>query len=134
MTEFVRIPIIKLYENLIVSIQVALSDRLAQQLKDDITLRIQQDKAKGLIIDVSGVDLIDSYLSRALRDIALVARLMGVRTVICGLDPLIATTLVEMGMDLQGVRTALSLERAVELLAEERGQRAGFVLGRLGRR
>jgi len=120
MSSFVRIPIIKLYDNLIVSIQVALSDRLAQQLKDDITDQIQNTKAKGLIIDVSGVDLIDSYLSRALRDIGLISRMMGVRTVICGLDPLIAMTLVEMDMSLQGVRTALSLERAVELLDEER--------------
>jgi rsbT antagonist protein RsbS len=134
MNSFVRIPIIKLYDNLIVSIQVALSDRLAQQLKDDITDQIQSTKAKGLIIDVSGVDLIDSYLSRALRDIGLISRMMGVRTVICGLDPLIAMTLVEMDMSLQGVRTALSLERAVELLDEDRKHRSLSLFRKPGER
>jgi rsbT antagonist protein RsbS len=116
MSEINRIPIIKLYDNLIVSIQVALSDRLVMQIKDDITEEIDRTGAKGLIIDVSGIDVMDSYISRAIRDIGLIARLMGVRTVICGMDPMIAMTLVEMGLDLTGAQSALNLEAAIELL------------------
>jgi rsbT antagonist protein RsbS len=116
MSEINRIPIIKLYDNLIVSIQVALSDRLVMQVKDDITEEIDRTGAKGLIIDVSGIDVMDSYISRAIRDIGLIARLMGVRTVICGMDPMIAMTLVEMGLDLTGAKSALNLEAAIEVL------------------
>ncbi len=123
-----RIPIIKLHDKLIVSIQMALSDRLVMQLKDDITTRIERVNITGLIIDVSGIDVMDSYISRALRDMGLIARLMGVRTVISGLDPMIAMTLVEMGLDLKGVSAALNLETAIELLdrkpAKTRGKGA----------
>jgi rsbT antagonist protein RsbS len=113
-----RIPIIKLYDNLIVSIQVALSDRLVMLLKDDITYEIEETGARGLVVDVSGIDVMDSYISRAIRDIGLIAQLMGVRTVISGMDPMIAMTLVEMGLDLKGVYSALNLETALELLAK----------------
>jgi rsbT antagonist protein RsbS len=116
MSEIVRIPIIKLRDVLIVSIQVSLSDAVVVQLKDDITNKIEHSEARGLVIDVSGIDLMDSYISRAIRDIGLVARLMGVRTVISGLDPMIAMTLVEMGLELKGVRTALDLESALDIL------------------
>ncbi|MFC1850207.1 STAS domain-containing protein [candidate division CSSED10-310 bacterium] len=118
MTETVRIPIIKLYNNLIVSIQIALSDRLVSQLKDDIAMEIEKTEAKGLIIDVSGVDLMDSYISRTIRDIAHIAAIMGVETVISGLDPMVALTLVEMGMNLEGIKTALNLESAFEYLVD----------------
>ncbi len=118
MSEVSSIPIIKLYENLIVSVQVALSDRLVVQLKDDITQKIEKTDAKGLIIDVSGIDIMDSYISRAIRDIGLIAQLMGVRTVISGMDPMIAMTLVEMGLDLSGMNTALCLESAIEILKQ----------------
>lgn len=116
MRELTKIPIIKLHSNLIVSIQIALSDDLVLQLKDDITEAIDRTGARGLIIDVSGIDVMDSYISRALRDISLIARLMGVRTVISGMDPMIAMTLVEMGMDLRGVSTQLNLEAALDVL------------------
>ena len=116
MNETVRIPIIKLRDVLIVSVQVSLSDAVVVQLKDDITNKIESTQARALVIDVSGIDLMDSYISRAIRDIGLVARLMGVRTVISGLDPMVAMTLVEMGLELKGVRTALDLESALELL------------------
>ena len=119
MSEIARIPIIKLRDVLIVSIQVALSDHLVMQLKDDITSKIDHTEARGLVIDVSGIDVMDSYISRTIRDIGLVARMMGVMTVISGLDPMIAMTLVEMGLELKGVRTALDLESALDLL---RGQ------------
>ncbi len=120
-----RIPIIKLHGKLIVSIQMALSDRLVMQLKDDITSRIERVKTTGLIIDVSGIDVMDSYISRALRDMGLIAKLMGVRTVISGLDPMIAMTLVEMGLDLKGVSSALNLETAIELLDRKPSKKRG---------
>jgi rsbT antagonist protein RsbS len=111
-----HIPIIKLYDILIVTIQVELSDRVVMQLKDDIGDAIQKLGPRGLIIDVSGVGIIDSYISRAIRDIGLISRLMGVEAVISGLDPNIAMTLTEMGMDLEGVKTHLHLEAAYEAL------------------
>jgi rsbT antagonist protein RsbS len=111
-----HIPIIKLYDTLIVTIQVELSDRLVMKLKDDIGDAIQRLGPKGLIIDVSGVGIIDSYISRAIRDIGLMSQLMGVEAVISGLDPNIAMTLTEMGMDLEGVKTHLHLEAAYEAL------------------
>ena len=120
-----RIPIIKLHGKLIVSIQMALSDRLVMQLKDDITSRIERVKTTGLIIDVSGIDVMDSYISRALRDMGLIAKLMGVRTVISGLDPMIAMTLVEMGLDLKGVSSALNLETTIELLDRKPSKKRG---------
>jgi rsbT antagonist protein RsbS len=111
-----RIPIIKLRSFLLVSVQTALSDGLVARLKDDITAAIERTGARGLVVDVSGIDVMDSYLCRSLRDIGLVSRLMGVRTIISGINPMIAMTLVEMGMGLAGVSTALSLETALETL------------------
>jgi rsbT antagonist protein RsbS len=113
------IPIIKLYGTLIVSIQVELSDRLVQELNDSIAEEIRQNDVRGLVVEVSGVGIFDSYIARAVRDLALVARLMGVRTVIAGLNAGVAITLVEMGSVLAGVRTARGLEEAVALLAEQ---------------
>jgi len=123
MAEVTKIPIIKLHDNLIVSIQVDLSDRVVLQLKDDITNTILHTGAGGLVIDVSGIDLMDSFITRAISDIGKVARLMGVETVVAGLNPMISMTLVEMGMEFEGVQAALSLESALELLASSRSRR-----------
>ncbi len=112
------IPIIKLYNKLLVSIQLDLSDQLVLQLREDITKEIQQTGATGLIIEVSGVDILDSYIARSIRDIAQIAKLMGAHTIIAGLDPNMAVTLVEMGLVLTGVSTALNLESAIEMLSE----------------
>ncbi len=136
MSDIVRIPIIKLYDNLIVSIQMALSDRLVMQLKDDVTAEIDRTNSHGLIIDVSGIDVMDSYISRAIRDLGLIAKLMGVRTVIAGMDPMIAMTLVEMGLDIRGVLSALNLESAIEMLkrlqTDEKKRNARFKGGKVG--
>jgi rsbT antagonist protein RsbS len=113
-SESVSIPIIKLYDTLIVSIQVDLSDRVVMKLKDDIAETIERTGCRGLIIDVSGVYIMDSYISRVIRDIGIISKLMGVQTVICGLDPNISMTLVEMGMGFEGVRTLANLESAFE--------------------
>ncbi len=124
MSETSHIPIIKLYNTLIITIQVELSDRVVMQLKDDIGAAIEKEGPTGLIIDVSGVDIMDSYISRAIRDIGLISRLMGVDAVISGLDPNVAMTLVEMGMDLEGVSVYLHLEAAFEAV-HDRQERTG---------
>lgn len=113
------IPIIKIYDNLLVSIQVELSDALVAELKDDVTAEIGRTGARGLIFEVSGVDILDSYIARSIRDLSHIAKLMGVQAVIAGLDPSMAITLVEMGLSMSGVYTALNLESALEMLAEE---------------
>jgi rsbT antagonist protein RsbS len=128
MANVTRIPIIRLYGNLIVSIQVSLSDKLVNQLKDDITEAVERSDAQGLIVDVSGVDVMDSYISRALRDIGVIVRLMGVSTVISGMHPIIAMTLVQMGLDLKGMRSALNLESAIDMLAESRREETALAL------
>jgi len=125
MSDEIRIPIIQLHGNLVVSVQVALSDVLVLRLKDDITAAIERTGARGLAVDVSGIDVMDSYISRAIRDLGLVAKLMGVRTVICGVDPYMAMSLVEMGLDLKGVHTELSLESALRWLGSDRRPKRG---------
>ena len=97
-----RIPIINLYSNLIVPIQGAIGDIAMQQLTDDVTGRIEKEGARGLVIDVSGVALMDSFITRNIRDLALTARLMGVATIVSGLQPAVAITLVEMGLEIHG--------------------------------
>jgi rsbT antagonist protein RsbS len=116
-----NIPIIKFHGNLLVSIQMELSDRLVNELKEDVCDEIQKVNPTGLIIEVSGVDIFDSYIARSIRDISQIASLMGVKSVIAGLDPSMAITLVEMGLVLSGVPTALNLESAMEMV-EEREQ------------
>lgn len=113
------IPIIKLYDTLIVSIQVEVTDHLVLQLKDDVASAIRAQDVRGLIIEVSGVDIFDSYIARSIRDIAQISSLMGVDTVLAGLDAGMAVTLVEMGMMLDKVRTALNLESALGLFGRE---------------
>lgn len=116
MAEAFRVPIIKLHGVLLVPIQGALTDRLVVQLKDDVAERVKQTGACGLVIDLSGVDVIDSYLSRAIHSMASIAGLMGARTVISGIAPMMALTLVEMGLSLGKTMTRPTLEEAIELL------------------
>ena len=119
-----RIPIIKLYSNLIVPIQGVLGDAVIGQLQGDVTLRIEEDDPKGLVIDVSGMQMMDSFMTRTIRDLALTARLMGVHTVVSGLQASVALTLVEMGLEIPGIQTTLNLERALEALAEIEAEEA----------
>jgi rsbT antagonist protein RsbS len=107
-----RIPVTKLHGTLIVSLPVTLSEVLLEQLKADVGHGLEAG-ARGLVLDLSAVDLLDSFLSRTMRDLALLAGLMGVPTVMCGMDPTTAVTLVEMGLDLSALRTALDLEAAL---------------------
>ncbi len=111
-----RIPLIRLRKYLLVSIQVALSDRMVLQLRSDIALALSRTDVRALIIDVSGIDVMDSFIARAIRDIGLIAQIMGVETAVCGIDPMIALTLVEMGMELKGVTTTRDLDSALARL------------------
>jgi rsbT antagonist protein RsbS len=116
MSEFHPIPLIRLFGNLIVPIQVSLSDSQVERLRDDVTLAIEQGRVSGLIVDLSGVDMMDSYITRCIRDLALSARLMGVDTVVCGIPRAVVITLVEMGLGIPGIASALNLDRALERL------------------
>ena len=111
-----RVPIIQLDGVFIVVIQVALDDNVVLRLKEDVARTLHRIGGKGLIIDLSGIDVVDSYISRTLYDIAAIARLMGVQTVLCGLAPNIAMTLVQMGLEMQNVETARDLDSAHRLL------------------
>jgi rsbT antagonist protein RsbS len=112
-----RIPILKLGECLLVSIQVDMHDRLAMQLQDDLTARIAETSARGVLIDISSLEMVDSFIGRMLGNIAAMSRVLDAETVVVGMRPAVAITLVELGMSLTGVRTALDVEKGMELLA-----------------
>ena|SRR5258705_7380875 len=111
-----RIPILKMGEFLLVSIQVDMHDRLAMQLQDDLTERISASRARGVLIDISALDMVDSFIGRMLGNIAAMSRVLDAQTVVVGMRPAVAITLVELGLSLDGVRTALNVERGMELL------------------
>jgi len=123
-----HIPILKIGDFLIVSIQVALDDETALQLQEDVLEEIGRVKADGLLIDITAVDIVDSFMGRTIRDIARMARLMGSPTVVVGMQPAVAITLVELGLRMTGVRSALNLERGLLLLREmlEEQEREGL--------
>ena len=111
-----RIPILKLGHLLLVTIQVDMHDRMAVALQDDLTKRIVETGARGVLIDISGLELVDSFIGRMLADIAAMARVLDAETVVVGMRPAVAITLVELGLSLPGVRTALTVERGMALL------------------
>jgi rsbT antagonist protein RsbS len=111
-----RIPILKMGPFLLVSIQVDMHDRLAMTLQDDLTSRIVSDRARGVLIDISALEVVDSFIGRMLGNIAGMSRILDAETVVVGMRPAVAITLVELGMSLSGVRTALNVERAMDML------------------
>lgn len=111
-----RIPILKLGEFLLISIQVDMHDRLALTLEDDLTDRIVKTGAKGVLIDISSLEMVDSFIGRMLGNIAMVSRVLDAETVVVGMQPAVAITLVELGLSLKGVRTALNPEKGIALL------------------
>jgi rsbT antagonist protein RsbS len=111
-----RIPILKMGEYLLVTIQVDMHDRLAMSLQDDLTSRIVAAHAKGVLIDISALEMVDSFIGRMFGDIAAMSRVLDAETVVVGMRPAVAITLVELGLSLPGVRTALNIERGMELL------------------
>ncbi|HEX6083827.1 MAG TPA: STAS domain-containing protein [Thermoanaerobaculia bacterium] len=111
-----RIPILKMGRFLLVSIQVDMDDRTAMSLQDDLTERIVKDRAKGVLIDISSLDVVDSFIGRMLANTAAMAHILDAETVVVGMQPSVAITLVELGLSLKGVRSALNVERGMELL------------------
>lgn len=128
------VPIIRLGDNLIVTVQQALHDRLAVQLQDDISTAIERTGARGLLIDVSVIDVVDSFMGRMLGDIAGMARLMGAATVLVGIQPAVAITLTEIGVELRGIHTVLNLEKGLALLERLRAEELGASSPRGGQR
>ena len=111
-----RIPILRMGRYLLVTIQVDMHDQLALTLQDDLTQRIVSDRAKGVLIDISSLDVVDSFIGRMISNIASMARVLDAHTVVVGMQPAVAITLVELGLALDGVRTALNVERGMALL------------------
>jgi rsbT antagonist protein RsbS len=116
----VTVPILKQGDTLIATIVAALSDRELVQLRDELSARIGSVRARGVIIDVTALDVLDSFASRTLRAIAHIARLRGATTVIVGIQPDVAFAMVQLGLTLDGVHTALDLETGLEVLAAHR--------------
>jgi rsbT antagonist protein RsbS len=120
-----RIPILKMGDSLLVSIQVDMHDRLAMTLQDDLTAKIVQTRAKGVLIDISALEVVDSFIGRMLANIAAMARVLDADTVVVGMRPAVAITLVELGLSLTGVRTALNVEKGMQLIGRGSGRRGG---------
>lgn len=111
-----RVSILKMGSCLLVSIQIDMDDRTAMQLQDDLTERIVKHRAKGVLIDISALDVVDSFIGRMLANTAAMARVLDADTVVVGMQPSVAITLVELGLSLKGVRSALNVERGMALL------------------
>ena len=111
-----RIPILRMGGFLLVTIQVDMHDRLAMTLQDDLTAQIVKNRARGVLIDISMLEIVDSFIGRMLGSIAGMARLLDAETVVVGMRPSVAITLVELGLSLQGIRTALDVEKGMSLL------------------
>lgn len=111
-----RIPILKMGAFLLVTIQVDMHDRLALTLQDDLTEKIVATHARGVLIDISALEMVDSFIGRMLGNIAAMASVLDAETVLVGMQPAVAITLVELGLSLNGVRTALNVERGMALL------------------
>jgi rsbT antagonist protein RsbS len=111
-----RIPILRMAEFLLVTIQIDMHDQLALQLQDDLTREIDKKGAKGVLVDISALEMVDSFIGRMIADISGMARILDAKTVLVGMQPAVAITLVELGLSLPGVATALNVERGMQLL------------------
>lgn len=112
-----RIPILKMGQCLIVTVQVDMTDRVAMALQDDLTSRLSSTGARGVLIDISMLEIVDSFIGRMLSNIASMARVLDAETVVVGMSPSVAITLVELGLTLSGVRTALNVEKGMKMLS-----------------
>jgi rsbT antagonist protein RsbS len=110
------IPILRIGSNLLASIQVDLGDRIAELFQEDVLAAIERTRARGLVLDLTGLEVVDSYVARILADTARMARLMGAETIVAGMRPEVAATLVRMGYPMDGVRTALDIDAALRVL------------------
>ena len=120
-----RIPILRLRDLLLVTIQVDMHDRLAMQLQDELTAKISETGARGVLIDISSLDIVDSFIGRMIANIAGMARVLDAQTVVVGMQPAVAITLVELGLTLPGVRTALNVDKGMALLESLPGETTG---------
>lgn len=111
-----QIPILRIGDILLVSIQVDLQDRIAMQLQEDLAEHIVTTSAKGVLIDISALEIVDSFVGRMINTVASVSRVLDAETVVVGMRPAVAITLVELGLSLEGVRTALDVQRGMDLL------------------
>lgn len=112
-----RIPILRMGRFLLVTIQIEMDDQIALGLQEDLTSQIEKTGAKGVLIDISAVETVDSFIGRMIGNISAMSLILGARTVVVGMQPAVAITLVELGLTLPGVRTALNVERGMALLA-----------------
>ena len=117
-----RIPILQMGEFLLVTIQVDMHDQLALRLQDDLTDRIEHTSARGVLIDISSLDMVDSFIGRMIATISGLSRIMDAETVLVGMQPAVAITLVELGLTLPGVSTALNVDRGMHLLRKRVGR------------
>jgi rsbT antagonist protein RsbS len=127
-----RIPILKLGQFLLVTIQVDMHDQLALILQEELTARIVTDGARGVLIDISALDIVDSFIGRMLSNIAGMARVLDADTVVVGMQPSVAITLVELGLLLPGIKTALNVDRGMDLLRASLNSDGGAARGQHG--
>ena len=120
-----RIPILQMGQTLLVTIQVDMQDQMALALQDDLANKIAATGAKGVLIDISALEIVDSFVGRMLASISGISRILDATTVVVGMQPAVAITLVELGLSLEGVRTALNVERGMEILRKKIQQADG---------
>ena len=118
-----RIPILQMGQTLLVTIQLDMQDQMALALQDDLANKISATEAKGVLIDISALEIVDSFVGRMLASISGISRILDATTVVVGMQPAVAITLVELGLSLEGVRTALNVERGMELLQQSRKEK-----------
>lgn len=116
-----RIPILRMGHLLLVTIQIDLYDRLATNLETDLVQMVNKTEAKGVLIDISALSIVDSFMGRILGNIGSMSKIMDAETVVVGMQPAVAITLIELGLELKGVHTALNVEKGMELLKEKIG-------------
>ena len=122
-----RIPILEMGKCLLVTIQVDMQDQTALALQDDLAAKVEATGAKGVLIDISALDIVDSFIGRMLAAISGIARVLDATTVVAGMQPAVAITLVELGLSLEGVQTALNVERGMRLLAARGRDREDYL-------
>ena len=117
-----RVPILRLGNCLLVTVQIDMHDQLAMTLQDDLTNKIVQTKARGVLIDISALEMVDSFIGRMLGNIAAMSRILDAQTVVVGMQPAVAITLVELGLSLPGIRTAMNVDAGLALLSKLLGR------------